>query len=121
MTQENKPENLEALISKISFEIVNEGILDENEVNKLLGVLSNNGVYAMWVWTKSQKDINEENLFNKLYDLLKKIKEKERNEDYEVYFQNISKDIHKLLFLKQLLEKTLIYARYHAKALQDGE
>ncbi len=121
MAQVNTPENLEALISKISFEIVNEKILDENEINKLLGVLSSNGVYAMWVWAKSQKDINEENLFDKLYDLLKKVKEKTSNENYEAYFQNVSQDIHKLLFLKQLLEKTLIYARYHAKALENGE
>ena len=112
-----KQENLEALISKISFEIVNEKILDENEINKLLGVLSSNGVYAMWVWAKSQKNINEKNLFNKIFDLFKKVREKKKDESYESYFQNISGNIYQLLFLKQLLEKTLIYARYHAKAL----
>ncbi len=107
--------NLEALISKISFEIVNEGILDENEINKLLGVLANDGVYAMWVYAKSQKDIEEEELFGKLKEVLKIVTEL-ADDDYERYFQEVSKEITNLLFLKQLLEKTLIYARYHARA-----
>ncbi len=107
--------NLEALISKISFEIVNEGILDENEINKLLGILANDGVYAMWVYAKSQKDIKEKDLFGKLKEILKIVSEL-TNDNYESYFQEVSKDLTKLLFLKQLLEKTLIYARYHARA-----
>ncbi len=109
-------ENLEALISRISFEIVNEGILDRNEIDKLLGVLANDGVYAMWVYAKSQKDIKEENLFKKLGEILKKASEL-TDSNYESYFQKVSEDLTKLLFLKHLLEKTLIYARYHAKAL----
>jgi len=184
MAQVNKAENLEALISKISFEIVNEKILDENEINKLLGVLSSNGVYAMWVYSLDKLDtsfkVKEENnqiespqifkLLLKLKPLLYKVyqtsfiddmlqeeknlefkqkineikcenldekekrkrisKEKNRISSFltkklieksSIYFQNISQDIHKLLFLKQLLEKTLIYARYHAKALENGE
>ncbi len=177
MAQENKPENLEALISKISFEIVNEGILDETEINKLLGVLSSNGVYAMWVYALDKlgvkfydsvdklkeekifkllgkfanldkyliKSLDYEQLLNEIANLtgeikqlengLKqaqgndkkaileniKVKEKDRNEKLTTYFIKIANDIHKLLFLKQLLEKTFVYARYHAKALQDGE
>ncbi len=166
--------NLEALISKISFEIVNEGILDENEINKLLGVLANDGVYAMWVYALDKlglsfKENEEEQRKEKIFALLgkiaeldeyltnslnyeslvkeiteltkeikklkqeqrnakkeeknnleKKIKEKEQRRKQEIgkinnYFISISNDIQKLLFLKQLLEKTLIYARYHAR------
>ena len=180
-----KLENLEALISIISFKIVNEKILDETEINKLLGVLSSNGVYAMWVYAldkletsfKVKKDdnhIERPQIFkfllklkpllykvyqtcfidgmlqkeeNKRSELEQKISEiesenldekekrkrisKEKNKiidfltkelikESSIYYQLVSKDIHKLLFLKQLLEKTLTYARYNAKAL-DGE
>ncbi len=164
--------NLEALISKISFEIVNEGILDENEINKLLGVLANDGVYAMWVYALDKlglsfKENEEEQRKEKIFALLGKIaeldeyltnslnyeslvkeiteltkeikklkqeqrnakkeeknnlekrikeKEQERNTKINKYFINDINDIQKLLFLKQLLEKTLIYARYHARA-----
>ncbi len=109
--------NLESKIIEISYKLVSEKILKETEINKLLGILSSNGVYAMWVWAKAQKDIDEKKLFEKLQPIMDFIKKKENGEDYESYFQNISQDIHKLLFLKQLLEKTLIYARYHAKAM----
>ncbi len=112
----SKVENLEALISRIAFEIVNEGILDKNDIDKILGILTNNGVYAMWVWAKAEKNIDEEKLFSKLLGLMEKVKEKNENNSEE-YFQNISDNLHKLLFLKQLLEKTLIYARYHARAM----
>ena len=174
---DNKVENLDALISSIAFEIVNEGILDENEINKLLRILSNNGVYAMWIYTMDKlgvkftedcASLKEERLFkflskiaeidkfisreldfeqlttdickltkeiNNLDKEIKKLrkekkeadaqqklkkkeqKEKERNNKLTGYFINISNNLHKLLFLKQLLEKTLIYARYHARAM----
>ena len=55
--------NLDALINRISYELVAEKILAENEINKLLGVLASNGVYAMWVWAKSQKDIMKRSYF----------------------------------------------------------
>jgi hypothetical protein len=117
----NQNNNLEALIARISYELVNEKILGENEINKLLGILSSNGVYAMWVYAKSKKEIDENKFFEKLKPILDKLNKIENlNENHkEKYFQSISEDLYKLLFLKQLLEKTLIYARYHAKALGD--
>ncbi len=125
-------ERLDVLISDLSFKIINEinklGKKDKskalNLIDKALGVLSNNGVYAYYVYIISQK--NSE--FNKIFlDTLEGIfniaknKEIYNSDNRHRYFKDIANDIHKLLFLKQLLEKTLIYARYHAKALEDGE
>ncbi len=101
--------NLDATINKVGFEIAN--ILDENLINKLLGVLAQDGVYAMWVYAKAKKDIKE----NKLYEKLKTILNIS-DDNYEKYFQELSKNINELLFRKEILEKALIYARYHAKA-----
>ena len=142
--------NLEALISEVSFNLVNEGIVDKNIIEKLLGVLANNGVYAMWVYAADKlgsdfKIENDEIICPKAYRFMqcvkpvldkvksfefekkpegKDVKELKKNFIKRVsdYFQNIvdeEKEITKLLFLKQLLEKTLIYARYHAKAMGD--
>src|SRR5690606_27707362 len=36
--------------------------------------------------------------------------------NYELFFRNLSNDLHKLLFFRDILERALIYARYHAKA-----
>ena len=162
-----KAKNLEYEINSVAFEIVSENILDETEINKLLGVLANDGVYAMWVYAldkikiKDNKDrmglfinqlfnfseifeiLNEESntgkkisglreLNNEINKLLKKEeklndnekiklknKTKKRNKIILEIFKELSKDINDLLFFKEILEKTLIYARYHAKALGD--
>ena len=174
MSNENAEcRNIECLITRISYELVDDVSLKENEIDKLLGILSRDGVYALWVYTIYK--LNNEKLaklVNKLCDIfsliqpsgnlnegssqepdfsIEKIKrlsenleekfsqiDKEKNEiekkklmkalkkelkELEAktseYLQNISNDIHKLLFLKQILERTLIYARYHAKASEE--
>jgi di/tripeptidase len=175
-----KMSNLDAIINEVGFEIAK--ILDENLINKLLGVLANDGVYAMWVYAINKVDenillkillqlknfpiqIKDENnnfvkldniqeqleLFNNIIELNEKIKnlkkelrlskdnerkkeelnkqEKILNSTKEKYkklfqknydfFKILSTDINQLLFFKELLEKALIYARYHAKAMKD--
>ncbi len=162
MTQEIK--NLDALINRISFDLVNEKILDENQINKMLGILTNDGVYAWWVYSKKELDwkftsnvdvferynlikllliLEKLNfLFNKkiVKDNISKIckkqndidklnskKEKneikklksEQNELLNSFFHFLSEDLSLLLFFREILEKILIYARYHAKAVED--
>jgi len=161
-------DKLEYKINEVAFNIAQ--ILDKNEINKLLGVLANDGVYAMWVYAldkikiEDKKDkigllinhifnfldlfpILKENqgetegkddkikrlqeLNNGIGELLKKEKLndkekielknkiKERNKLILEIFKELSKDIDNLLFFKEILERTLILARYHAKALGD--
>jgi len=167
--------NLESKIYELSFEL--SEVIDKNDLQKLLGVLANDGVYAMWVYAmdkldwKFSKNIEEmkkmkffrlmevisnlsEFSSEKLdyVDVLKKIatlsaeidklnqelknmqennqekrnkehekkeKEKIRGQILNKYFQNLAQDLNKLLFMKELLEKVLIYALYHAKAKGD--
>jgi hypothetical protein len=114
--------NLESKIYELSFKLSEE--FEENDLNKLLGILASDGVYAMWVYAndkfkKEQQKINEINyLIIKLDNSFNGIDDK--NIDNE-YFQNLAQDLNKLLFMKELLEKVLIYALYHAKAKGDKE
>ena len=124
-------ERLDALISDLSFKLIEEiNSLESdkkkalNLIDKALGVLSSDGVYAYYVYIISQKN----NKFNKIFlDTFEKIFNVTKNQatynphNRQDYFKDIANNIHKLLFLKQLLEKTLIYARYHAKASEDGD
>ncbi|ADQ41984.1 hypothetical protein Calkr_2559 [Caldicellulosiruptor acetigenus I77R1B] len=176
---------LEHAINEIAFELVNEKILDENEINKLLGVLSNDGVYAMWVYALDKLDkinwdfhadknklkdvrifkllekiskldkfitrtLEYDNLLEQISCLSKKIKEidekigalkkekenkkeeeikqwqiekekveKERRKKLNKYFLDLADNLENLLYFKELFEKTLIYARYHARAMED--
>ncbi|ADG12834.1 conserved hypothetical protein [Methanocaldococcus infernus ME] len=126
--------SLESLIQGTAFNIIEKinGVGDKNKKKKLfnlieksLGVLTNNGVYAYYIFVKYKE--SEEFLLDPLFPLIdnifgkldyngKKITFKDNKEEY---LQKISENIYKLLFLKQVLEKVLIYARYHARALSD--
>ena len=169
--------NLDATINEVGYEIAK--ILDENLINKLLGVLAQDGVYAMWVYalnkvdwhydedcekfkqSKLYKFLEQLNKFpiqidkkiidesrdeeicqlteeiNKIINEIKKEKDKKEKQnkekikknkikeredkfnEFNEFFLELSKDVNQLLFFKELLEKALIYARYHAKAMKD--
>ena len=115
-------ENLDALINEIGFNIVEkirtkgkEQTKYKNFIDKALGVLSNDGVYAYWVYCKVNKIDNV--FINELEVIMKVISNEVNNK--EQFFKNLSNNIHQLLFFKDMVEKALIYARYHAKAMGD--
>ena len=115
--------NLDALINEISFEIVEkikqknqDKTKYKNEIDKALGVLSNDGVYAYYVYVKSKKI--EDIFLNELKQITEFINgsEQELNQDF---FKELSQNLNELLFFREILEKILIYTRYHAKAMGD--
>jgi len=163
--------NLDALINKIGFEIVRDKKVDKNQINKMLGVLANDGVYAWWVYTKKELEwkfvknpeefksydlivlllllsefsylfknnmlITDENIneiCKKQQEIETKKSEKDGNIKQEIdeeinklseaqndllnnFFLRLSEDLNSLFFFREILEKILIYARYHAKAM----
>lgn len=138
--------NIDSFVNLLGYNINEKCKNDEQRrfIDKALGVLVNDGVYAYYVFCKAKsKDnkkeddgkigkessiedifikyvVNEINNANGLkeYFLNKQINSNEI--DYELFFQNLSKDLHKLLFFRDILERALIYARYHAKATKKG-
>jgi len=115
--------NLESKIYELSFEL--SEAIDKNNLQKLLGVLSNDGVYAMWVYAMDKfkkeeaKKAEITDLIIKLNDFVKIKTGIDNNKIHSQYFQNLAQDLNKLLFMKELLEKVFIYALYHAKAKGD--
>ena len=117
-------ENLDAVINKVGYQLVKEientgkeKTKYKNEIDKALGVLSNDGVYAYYVYVKSKKI---ETIF---LETLKSLKTycsiSSEDNDWQNFFENLSEDLPSLLFFREILEKILIYARYHAKAMED--
>ncbi len=118
--------NLDALINKIAYEIVEKINKDKNkdkkyirEIDKSLGVLANDGVYAYYVYVKARG-------VDDVFLEKKKIKEIATycgipisDGNLETFFNNLSGNLQNLFFFREILEKILIYARYHAKALGD--
>jgi len=121
-------ENLDRLCAKYGFEFtqeVNKSFKDasktENLLTKALGVLQEQGLYAFILYCKSreQKGALEIRKITKkiLKDELKLIGNKSLLE--EISKENgLASKLEGLILSIQVLEKALIYARYHAKALK---
>ncbi|EIW00997.1 hypothetical protein [Thermoanaerobacter siderophilus] len=122
--------NLDAELNRLGFDIVNSSQGNKEIlrfIDKALGVLSNDGVYAYYVFCLS-KDKKDDKKYSEIFikkpmESLKPFLQSKYNEidNEETFFQELSKDIYELLFFKESLEKALIYARYHAKAVNGDE
>lgn len=88
--------------------------VEETLITKSLGVLQEDGVYAFFLWTTSKADAIKTHAFSFLKDrgMLR-----DGADVLKVIRESFENDIDKLLFAKELLERTLVYARYHAKAI----
>lgn len=134
MTGNKAQVNLEAVLNNLGYELVAE-IKKKGDsekllrlIDKALGVLANDGVYAYYVFCKAQntdKNSDPEDIFVKLpLEKLKpyinlEIKDKESDKsEVEQYFSSLSEDLNKMLAFRNFLETALIYARYHAKAVK---
>ncbi|SHF52404.1 hypothetical protein SAMN02746089_02089 [Caldanaerobius fijiensis DSM 17918] len=96
----------------------------QNNIRKALGILQEDGVYAMFLWLEDKgKDIKE-----KLVELLNKREIKKYlldsdedsflNDDFYKFCEKlkvVAENLDKLLFLKKIIAHTLTYALYHAK------
>lgn len=118
--------NFDSRINEYSYDMINNNRDKKDIINlidKALGVLSNDGVYGYYVYCKSKKNSD----INKVF--IEEIVEEFKNEidtdidykkNYDKFFIELSKDLNSLLFFKDIIERILIYARYHAKALGDN-
>ncbi|WNY26321.1 hypothetical protein [Methanolapillus ohkumae] len=88
----------------------------ENMITKSLGVLQEQGVYALILYLSSQKGIAN-NIKKELIELLVilKINNVKKTEDFP---EKVLSDLDDLFLVRDLYEQTLIYARYGAKAAQ---
>ncbi len=117
--------NLDVIINKIGYDIVQaiEGKGRDkkkykNKIDKVLGVLANDGVYAFWVYCKAEKitDVFVGKL-GELKKIVDPISDEKRDENF--FMDLSSSELTNLLFFKEMLEKVLTYAKYHEKALDD--
>ncbi len=94
----------------------------ENNIRDALAVLTEEGVYAMFVWLKSKKlseiRVGLRELMSEAEIKKYLLNGKEFDKKFDKFCENlqeIARDLDKLLFLKKILERTLTYALYHAK------
>jgi len=95
----------------------------EREINKALGILIEDGLFAFAIWLESEnkephkviKETSFHILKNEHINLIKN-----SNDLKNAVLNEISTDLQKLLLARQILERMLIYARYRAKSLNNS-
>jgi hypothetical protein len=100
----------------------------ENHITKSLGILQEDGVYAFFLYQearKSEKDganrLGEQaaRLLSEKIDLLPQGTTSTKQALEVIRNSGGLANLDQLLLAKRLLEQTLIYARYHAKAMEE--
>lgn len=115
--------NLDYLCAKTGQEIGEK--VDKSVLQKALGVLREDGIYAMFLWLENRDEDKDKDTRKNLIALLNENEIKKylsQNSDFPEDFKQfceklreVAQDIDKLFFMKKILERTLTYALYHAK------
>jgi len=112
-------------MAKQVYEALKKGA--ENHITKSLGVLQEDGVYAFFLYQASRGEREEagaKKLAQSAEALLAKAAVGPARfgaGDPLAATLDLADNLDQLLLAKRLLEQALIYARYHAKALQGGK
>lgn len=115
--------NLDFICADYGYRIGCNDRVKEALLNKSIGVLQENGVYALMLYLSSRSSSDEKagadhicsNLVDLWYDKRLSICTGERQDQFATA-QQLAQNLDKLLLVKSLCEQTLIYGRYHAKA-----
>lgn len=121
--------NLDQRCAKYGWQIAEQvhnaiGKQAENHITKSLGVLQEDGVYAFFLYQASRGS-REKPGADKLTDQASAFLREAGIKGFEdttnplqAVRDRLANDLDQLLLAKRLLEQALIYARYHAKALE---
>lgn len=93
---------------------------DETTIQKSLGVIQEDGLFAFILYLESKNDAC---IRKKIAQLLNKVEltQNANEKNLRKNIQEITRNLDGMFLAKDLIEKTLVYARYHAKALKDEE
>lgn len=116
-------ENLDLACAKAGKEIATKPSKElEKIITHALGVVEEQGVYALFLFLKNQK--HAEKISQELHEFLKKTPRQTpllpANTDIFPSIRTMAEDIDKLLLAHSLLRQAFVYARYHAR-LSEGE
>lgn len=91
----------------------------EPAITSALGVLQEDGVYAFYLYLNAKKKDIYPKIIKHSVGLLHRVFPGEQydTKDSLIVARDLSENLGRLLMAKELLERTLVYARYHAKAL----
>lgn len=118
--------NLDAACARLGATLAAAGNKDtENSITKALGVLEEQGLYAMFLYLHAREKDWGKKTSKELANFLREqpgqqnpLLPADTNNDLFEEIGQLARDLDKLLFARDLLHRSLVYARYHAKAAQ---
>ncbi len=120
-------ENLDLACAKAGKTIAEKPSKElENLITSALAVLEEQGVYALFIFLKTQGKNVGQTVGSKLHEFLRNIPKQNPllSEDVNDIFTALQKmdgNLDSLLLSRDLLRQTLVYARYHARLREDVE
>lgn len=94
---------------------------DETVIQKSLGILQEDGLFAFVLYLESKNDNINHCIKKETVKLLNEtgLIQDATEENVRSKILEITKNIDDMFLAKDLIEKTLVYARYHAKTLKN--
>jgi len=120
-------ENLDLACAKAGKTIAEKSSKElENLITSALAVLEEQGVYALFLFLKTQGKNVGQTVSSKLHEFLRKTPKQgpllsEDVRDIFTALQKMDGNIDGLLLSRDLLRQSLVYARYHARIREDVE
>lgn len=116
-------QNTDMICAKYGSKIAGIDKLSEPLVNKSLGVLQEDGVYSFFLFLAAQakgiQNTQADCIQKDIFDLLKVFFQSIKNSQEDILSivrNNLAEDLDDLLLSKDIIERTMVYARYHLKA-----
>ena len=121
-------ENLDLACAKVGKTIAEQPSKElENLITSALAVLEEQGIYALFLYLKAQgknKNIGK-TVSDRLYDFLKETPQQshllEDGPDVLSALQRLGENLDRLLLARELVRRSLVYARYHARLREESE
>lgn len=113
-------ENLDLRCAEFGKQLADLKGLEEKLVTEALSVLEEQGVYAFFLFLKARGKDAGSKVSERCAGFLKKTPEsspllKNGHDDLFVGIRDLAKSLDDLLFARDLLHRSLVYARYHLK------
>jgi hypothetical protein len=120
--------NIDMICAKYGSQIGKKEDLSETLINKSLGILQEEGIYAFFLFLasrgkgeKKQADCIQDKTIDLLQGFFQNIMgdSATRENILQIIRDKLVEDLNDLFLAKDLIERTLVYARYHLKAKGD--
>ncbi len=114
-------ENLDLACAKVGKTIAEQPAKElENLITSAIAVLEEQGIYALFLYLKTQGKGIGQPVSDSLHDFLKNTPQQSPllsmdNNDIFVALQKLGESLDNLLLARELVRQSLVYARYHAR------